>query len=578
VDYNHGMPIKKKPQRFIASKQAGYDSKSRRWRSVDGQIVKKSEMTGKVRGAKIVEDGTGLSVSIHSRTPLTDVIHNYNKLQSMAVGLNDVFASTLVDQEPKPMPIPSNIRSMMALAEFYTSTIGDVFQHIEAPIDVAMTDLVIDCPDVAVKKELEELYSPQNYDMWNVLYESWLSCAIYGSAYPMEVPQANKIVMLPPRYVWVGYYVNYGAVPQATAENPSPYAMNPPDGYSVWTEELVNTTVMPMSYNTFGAYANEQILKGWGLPLDPNLLHPIRAKAMSWQRYPLPPIARAFNSISSRLILQEAIRATIEGIKNQLWVFHLGDKDYRPQPKEVKAFTSMLMSAAGDRTGTIVWTDPFKVEQHTPANTDSLLANDTYQTFTSNVFRDLGGNLRLETGNGLITGRADGASIQFDLSLWLKRIEWPRRNVLRWEKEFRSRLAERQNSAAWKKANENTTVHFSKSLLEVGDLIKQELVPLYSLGSMSTQTLLERSGYNYQAELERKKAEEVDEALFQPRSTFSQTTVNPDTPEKKTDSTSSGRPTGNGDEPPDEGEDLEASVPTWDETKKGITLRKSMRS
>jgi hypothetical protein len=99
---------------------------------------------------------------------------------------------------------------------------------------------------------------------------------------------------------------------------------------------------------------------------------------------------------------------------------------------------------------------------------------------------------------------------------------------------------------------------------------------LYQIGSLSTQTLLTRAGYNYSAELKNKQLEEKSDHLFQPRSTFSQTTVNPDTPEKKADSTSTGRPQDTGTKP--DKPKVEAAVPTWDETKKGLTTLKSTRS
>ena len=142
-------------------------------------------------------------------------------------------------------------------------------------------------------------------------------------------------------------------------------------------------------------------------------------------------------------------------------------------------------------------------------------------------------------------------------------------------------MAERQgNSKAWVKANEQTTVRFSKSLLEVGELIKMELLPLYTVGLLSSETALERSGYNYASELDRKKREQPSDELFQPRSSFAQTTVNPDTPEKKAESTSTGRPADTGEAGKSEGyeDGLEASVPTWDETKKELYSRRSTPS
>ena len=567
------MPNKDKPLRFIASKQAGYDAKSRRWRTSDGTIVRKSQF---IKGAKPPEDYSDLGpVQWHLPTPYSDSISEYYKVQREASGFNKILASVLDDKLPKPMPVPSNIRAAMALAEYYTSTEGDVYQHIEAPIESAMTELIIDCPDTGVQKELEELYSPENYNIQHNVWEMWYTAAIYGIAFPLEVPQVNKIVMLPPRYVWVGYYVNYGQVVDTSEDYPSPYSMQPPDGKDAWTEKLVETTVLPMSYNTYGAYVNEQILKTWGLPLDQDLLHPVRAKSASWQRYPLPPISRAFDSISSRFVLREARRATIEGIKNQVWAFHLGSESTPPTPGEMKAFVNMVLASSGDRSNTFVWKDPYKVEQHTPQNVDSLMANETMQIATLDVFRDLGSNVRLTTGNGMMVGR-EGTGLDIDLSIWLKRLEWPRMEVLNWEREFRKRVARRNGNAKFIEACEGTTVRFSKSLLETSDLIKNELLPLYSIGSMSTQTLLRRSGYNYRAELKNKEEEAKHDDLFQPRSTFSQTTVKPETPEKETQSTSTGRPkqdgTGKGEE-----DEVEASVPSWDETKKALTSRKSTR-
>lgn len=573
--------MKTKTQAYRPNKSAGYDAASRRWRTADGKIVKKSEFTGAIAPSQIVEHDGGGGLSGFIKTPLSDAFSRYDEIQRGGVGFNEFLASAV--QTPQPMPVPTEIRSAMALAEYYTNTCGDIFQHIEAPIDVGMTDLQIDSPDPGFARDLELLYSERYYDMWNTLYQAWLCTAIYGSAYPFEVPEANKIVLLPPRYVWVGYYVNYGEYVPPTETQPSPYGMNPPDGSAEWSLELVKTTFMPASYNTFGALINEQILKTWGLPLPQEYLHPIRAKALSWQRYPRPPLSRAFNSLANRVVLDEAVRATIEGVKNQLWVFKLGSENRQATAKEVKVFSSLIENSAQDRAGYLVFKAPFEVEQHTPKSFDSMLASETRQEFTLRIFRDIGSNIRIVSGNPVTTGRAEGTSIEFDISLWLTRLEWPRRSLMRWEHEFRKRMVERMGSAAAMKANEQTTVRFSKSLLEVSERIKNELQPLYSIGLTSSQTTLDRAGYNYRAELARKQQEQPNDYLFQPRSTFSQT-FRPDdgSAPTTTESTSTGRPPDVMAEPKQE---MTASKQTWDEKKRiayfaevYATIRELMRS
>lgn len=457
-----------------------------------------------------------------------------------------------------PQAIPTGIRSAMTLSEHYCNTEGDVWQHVEAPIDIAISELEISVPkDKSIERKLKELYSPEKLNMRYIIYQNWLSTAVYGSAYPVEIPNSAdkpeeilQIMPLPPKFMWVGYNMTPNML---TGPNmPSPYAIRPMDGSANWTQKLAQQMFMPMTYNAYGAGFNDQISQGWGLPVNPDYLHPIRAKAFHWNRYPLPSISRAFRSIGTRAIYQEMRRGTLEGFKNQLWVFLLGNEKMPASPQEMLALKGAVDGISGTRTGSLVWRNGLEVKVIAPNALIDALGNEVSQEFTLEIFRDLGDNIRLITGNKIsMPGSGAGDSgVDIDLSVWLRRMEFIRSMQMEWEYMFRLRQADLWDHrkpdgppGPARKALETARVKFSKSLLEVAARIKQEIVPVYQVGLSSPQTSLSKADMDYDTELENKKANKKNEELFMPPATFNQTATNAAGETKKSSSApSKGRP------------------------------------
>jgi len=569
------MPPKAKPD-------YSYDKKSRRWRDASGKIVKKTEMDQRKLLAGRADDGTefGFTVPRMVRTPKSTLYAKLEHLIGMGERGVDIsrepelleagnrFNEVIAFSDPDllesgegrnlvtakevevggvsnpPQPIPSGIRAAMNSSEYYCNTEGDIFQAIESPIDVSISDLEIRVPgDKGLDRMLKDLYSPAQLDMVSVLTQLWLITSIYGVAFPLEVPATRsdatapieKIVMLPSKFVWVGYHLTNSNLPVGD----SPYMLRPLNGQPNWTPELLKQTMMPMTYNAFATGFNEQIIQGWGLPLSPEYLHPVRGKAFDWNRYPLPPISRAFRAISTRAIYQEMRRALLEGFKNQLWVFILGSKELPPSPKEMQALKSAISGLSGNRTGDLVWRYPLDVQVKVPESIENAIGNETSQSFTLEIFRNLGMNIQISTGNKVfMPGGSGDAGIEIDLTIWLRRIEFIRNNIMRWEQGFRHRLADRMGAPKLKEAQ----VSFSKSLLEVSEKIKKEIVPMYSAGLYSPQTALLAAGKDYNVEIDNKKVAQKDAELLIPPATYSQTTVNPGTETKTVSNTPKGRP------------------------------------
>lgn len=530
---------------YRPGKKAGYDPKSRRWRDLSGHIIPKNSL--KAAGAPDdLIDSLGAVILKNSRTPFSDMMDDYEKLANAGKKFNQLIAFEKT-KTPHPQPLPADIRAMYNLSDYYTRTQGDVWTHIEAPIEVAITDLEIDCPsDPGIERELQGLYL-ERMGMRSILTQAWMSVMQYGVFYPLEAYQDEEVqvVPIPPRFMWVGYYIGYGTqvLPEPINSRDVPYSILPvQENTKRWTEEMVQSTFMPMTYNAFGPGWNEQIQKGWGVPISPEYMHPIREKSYGYTRYPIPRIARAFQSMSLRQVYYEMVRATLEGYRNQLWLFLLGSADKPPSPKEVTAFNSMLSGMSGERTGLAVWRAPVESKILVPASITDAISPEVEQAFSLRVFRDLGTSIRVATGNTLPGRNMSEGGLEIDLSLWLSRLNYARLLVMEWEMGFRRRWAEKQGVAAIK-AMRTTTVRFSKPMIEVAAIIDKELKPLYSMGPLSVETTLTKAGYNYEGERKRKKGEQKEKELWQPPSTFAQSVVNQGAPSKQVESERSpGRP------------------------------------
>ncbi len=579
----------------LASQRRGkpdftYVAKSKRWRdNRAGVFVTKAEMARQKLLGTTGEGGYGFPFNIN-RHPESDIYAAMERvigrgergqdvtqepaLKQAGERLNTIIAAAEVDNmqgavatqgklaahgleaaqslsyATPAQPIPTGIRAAMNLSEYYCNTNGDVWQHIEAPIDNIISDLEITCPaDPGIEQKLRDLYGPEKLDLKEVLSQAMLQTGVFGVCFPLEVPselggeEIASVVFLPPKFMWVGYHMSYAQA--LTPSDGSPYALRPLDGSPNWNQALAERMFMPMTYNAFATGFNEQIAQGWGIPLSPEYLHPIRAKAFSYNRYPLPSISRAFSSLSTRQVYKEMRRATLEGFKNQLWLFLLGTKDAMPSPQEMAALQSAVGGLSGQRTGNLAWRFGLDVKVIAPQTINDALGNETAQAFALEIFRDLGTNVRLSTGNKPMIpggGGSGDAGFDIDLSVWLRRIGFIRDNVLRWEYLFRMRQARRWDHGAEdgpaQKACRSATVKFAKSLLEVSQQIKEELTPLYTIGLLSPQTTLTRAGHNYDTELKLKGEFEPNKEKFGPPATYAQLTVGPGGETEKTSSRS----------------------------------------
>lgn len=554
------MPTSDKIPAYKPGRQAGYDLVRRRYYTKDGQQISKAQFD------------SGLSTSVFggwlpavNHAPQTTLLTKLERIVARAERGEDLTKDPLLDKlggrfnaimsAVKPMvreqtrPIPADVRASMRLADYYPRAFGDIDRHIVAPIMIAAGGkLKVRSPDPGFKKFIQDEYD--RLDMWTILWRNWMGAAQFGISFPYEVwddkGRLLNVIDLPPTYVWVGYMIPFGLAPVTKITDKSEenvnYALLPFDDSDKWTKELAQASMMPMTFNSGGTPQNMNLPWGWNIPLLNQNLQPVRAMSYGYERYPVVPISRAFTAMGTRAVFDETVRGTIEGRQNELWVFTLGTEKAMPKGDELIALQAALAGMAGERTGRLLWRHGLEVNLYAPTEMQNMLAAETRQAFTLEIFRQMGGNIRIETGNPLI-GQRETAADKVDLAMWLRTLEWPRNQNLLWEAYIREKIAASQGKAALD-ANEKTTVAWARSTLENSSVIEDEIKPMYQLGGYSMRTALERVGESYEEELANKEQEEKNARLFSPPATFTQTTLGPGGAATTTQTPSPGRPPG----------------------------------
>ncbi len=461
------------------------------------------------------EDGFGLRGDDLGITPGT--IH-IKKIEELLTGLdeNQLMGALTAPEDSLVVPgeeavagaverMPSRIRAMMLLAEAYDIAEGDVHEIMNVPIDVGLTDIRIDCADNEIKKIYEDMFTA--IGMQEAVEQNWLYCAMYGQAYPLEiwndnVPQA--ITHLDPKAVNIGNPMGFGSRSYQLEDAELKRSLVDREFKSQMDKQLAPMLV----FQSLGTNWNDYRVYGNNIPLNPENVKHLHVRKLDHTRYAIPPTARAFRTITTRKKLEEMVLATIEGVKNQLWLF---TKD-KFQRGEAAALREVLRTTRGDHVGHLVWPG-LDVKQFVPGSIDELLANEKWMGLTQHIFRQLGVSLYVVSGE--LPG-GTGSNPEVDVRLLMLKVEADRRRQLRWLRRFAKKFADKNG------IEEAVTIKFRLNTFDQEDLIRNTLAPLATFGKLSSHTFLSETGYTYDTELGYKKEEMPDRHYFMPDPSFSQ--------------------------------------------------------
>lgn len=447
-------------------------------------------------------------------------------LNEKAVGTPIEVAKAVVLSASKSepdVPMDSRTLAMYQLSEYLCLVEGDIWQVMSIPAAIGLTEIIPKHEDEGVQRVYRELF--ELLEMDEFLRELWMTHNAYGNAYPLEFWDGNVPVglsSLNPKHVVVEPIIDAGRRPLYFA---------PPGN----NREALKKNQLFM--RTVADGFNEQGASSKGYKLKARDCYHIHGDKFAHQLYAIPPLVRAQRSISTRMMLEEMVRATIEGVKNQIILWTLEN----PGPKELGLLNRKLKENRAARVGHLAWRKGLEANQIIPGSVDELLGNDTWIRLTLDIMRKLGFALRIISGEVASVGQAN--DFEVDVQLFIDRLRVPRGRMLRWLRRYCNRFAEAQG------IKEPPTLMMKDITLEVQQAIKNRLVPMMNYGLPSVETALELAGLDPKTEIPKleKEADGIRKKI-RPYSGFAQDVVNPDGSTKKTTESpqSPGRPSGGG--------------------------------
>lgn len=412
--------------------------------------------------------------------------------------------------------IDARIRAMMMVCESFEILEGDIKQAIIAPMEIGFTGVDVVCEDKTARKEAEDLMAA--IDLEAIMQDTWHTTQIYGQSHvlpTMDGESVDRLMWLNPKNVGIGPQVlPYGRVTTFVGADPGSKSF---ESYQALLTQVAEEQQEEwMQYLDMGPDWNEK-LEGLGIiAIPPGRVVTTFAPKHRHQKHAIPPLMGASRAITTRMVLEEMVRGTIEGIRGQLWVFTLEN----PRRGEIRKLGELINSHRADRTGWLAWRSGLEVEQHLPGTIDGLLAPETYWNLTKDIFRRIGITMRLISGESPSeAGRAQDAEI--DISVYLARIEYHRKQI---EKMGNHILGlHNAGSNGWQKAKPR--LRFSQMAVRQEQQIRDRMGPLWDRGLLSPQRALEMVGEDYENILAEKQDAEPEMDLFGPPSIYKQEAV-----------------------------------------------------
>jgi len=238
------------------------------------------------------------------------------------------------------------------------------------------------------------------------------------------------------------------------------------------------------------------------VPLPREKVSRICRKKMPYERYATPYLTRIFEPVMRKQKLKQMDVSTIEGIINQLLIVTIGDENHPPTEKQLKAVAKLFTTPK--KAYTVVWDYTLKVEVVTPKGLETL-TNDKYDAVNDDISKGLGIPSTIIDGTGANYSTAFVAVLSF-----IERVSREIEEVKMWLEDEYKKIAELKGFKTVPK------VRFDKTQLRQEMFIRQVLTPLYDRGLISEETALTEAGYDYYAELEKKKKNIENRKYFLP--------------------------------------------------------------
>ena len=176
----------------------------------------------------------------------------------------------------------------------------------------------------------------------------------------------------------------------------------------------------------------DQIQKNKPVKLPPELVGACDYRKQDYERYPLPRLTRAMDSLKYKTELQKADFSTLDGITNYILKITIGN-DQHPVTSQTELETVAQLFDTSSKSFDVVWNHTLDIEKITFPEIDNILGQDKFKQVNDDLSQAYG------VSRALLDGSLQGntKAIELAAKAFSEEINYARRCVTRWiNKEY----------------------------------------------------------------------------------------------------------------------------------------------
>ena len=428
----------------------------------------------------------------------SDIAHTYDDR-------NITFSGELADYDYEAIlrDKQRNIISLFELADYYVDQeplIRGIIKGVYTPFSISNYRLV--GVDEKIKKKYYDYYDRINLRdrLDSICYQYWK----YGQAY-IYLQDDGNIVTLPVHKTRISNIMINGEpvleFNAASVKNEVFVQGIPSDHYFIDDDKLdVKLYGLPPEVKA-GLDRGEQ----W-VQLDPRNTFVVQDIKEDWVRYAVPMIASMLAGLKKKAKISKYEDSLLDlAIRSFVFVKYGNDKsdrqDMLPNRKELAAVQSVFRQAM--QGGRLAVTNNWTNAQIIQPDVDELFSTDKYKDANSEILA--AGGISGIIVSGISGDGSTFASAQVSINTVDKRIEFARKNFC----ELMNKINYRVNGDQITRSKNEKIPRFEFEPIDLSgnNKFQKTCEDLWKQGCMSTETMLDAHGINYDQELKRKKHE-----------------------------------------------------------------------
>ena len=204
-----------------------------------------------------------------------------------------------------------------------------------------------------------------------------------------------------------------------------------PEAFSEVRQMLRNPAKLTPEQRTFLAKLpkelKDQIQKNKPVKLPRELVGKCDYRKQDYERYPLPKLTRAMDSLKYKDALQKADFSTLDGITNYILKITIGN-DMHPVTSQADLETVASLFDTPSKSFDVVWNHTLNIEKITSPEISQILGQDKFEQVNDDLSQSYGVSRALLDG----TLQGNAKAVELAAKAFSEEVNYARRCVTRW--------------------------------------------------------------------------------------------------------------------------------------------------